>query len=173
MPRKPTGRPRGRPRTRESTPEIEHERENARRYYYGQPPLPPLPRVTDRMTPEAVAAKRAADARRRHYEAAEVLGRYKLEKQCADCDRRFTKSYHLDFDHRPEHDKSFTLSRVGNRPWSAIWAEVAKCDVVCALCHRDRTFSRAKDRGGHGWVQLPEGQGHSHPTLFDGDTHAG
>ena len=172
MPSEQTGNNRGRPRTRESTPEIERQRQNALRRYYGQPALPPLPRVTERMTPEAVAAKRAADTRRRHYEAADVLGRYKLEQQCADCDRHFTKSYHLDFDHRPEHVKSFTLSRVGNRPWSAIWAEVAKCDVVCALCHRDRTFSRAKDRGGHGWVELQEEGANGHPTLFGGWDHA-
>jgi hypothetical protein len=29
-----------------------------------------------------------------------------------------------------------------NRPWSEIEAEMAKCDLVCANCHRIRTAER-------------------------------
>lgn len=49
----------------------------------------------------------------------------------------------MDFDHRDPGLKSYTVSRmVGRAGIVRIMAEVAKCDIVCANCHRDRTFRR-------------------------------
>lgn len=48
----------------------------------------------------------------------------------------------LDFDHR--EDKEFDLhkaSRLG-RSIANLKKEIAKCDIVCANCHRVRTFTR-------------------------------
>lgn len=63
-------------------------------------------------------------------------------KPCADCG----KPYHpllMDFDHRPGTIKRFTIGAVR---WSkgrqALQDEIAKCDVVCVLCHRIRTWNR-------------------------------
>jgi hypothetical protein len=48
------------------------------------------------------------------------------------------------FDHRDHSAKLFTLmgSRAGLMPLERIAAETAECDVVCANCHRVRTYRR-------------------------------
>jgi hypothetical protein len=61
---------------------------------------------------------------------------------CADCGEIFPH-YVMDFDHRPGSDKRFNVSAVEKCPSDkAFGEEVAKCEVVCANCHRHRTFIR-------------------------------
>jgi hypothetical protein len=49
----------------------------------------------------------------------------------------------MDFDHREPSTKAATVTRMIGRAGTArILAEVAKCDIVCANCHRDRTHRR-------------------------------
>lgn len=50
----------------------------------------------------------------------------------------------MDLDHRPGEDKAITPSAMVARGWSdeRVQAEIAKCDVVCANCHRIRTAIR-------------------------------
>lgn len=62
-------------------------------------------------------------------------------RPCADCGQSFPP-YVMDFDHRGE--KECDVSRVVRLGWglARINAEVAKCDVVCANCHRQRTWER-------------------------------
>lgn len=63
---------------------------------------------------------------------------------CVDCQ----KTYHpcqMDFDHvKGEKDYSVSKMRMAN---SAILNEIAKCDLVCANCHRLRTFLRELLKG--------------------------
>lgn len=61
-------------------------------------------------------------------------------KPCADCRKSFAP-YQMDFDHRDPSTKAFQLtsSRAMLTSRDALAAEVAKCDVVCANCHRLRT----------------------------------
>ena len=64
---------------------------------------------------------------------------------CADCGQSFPP-FVMDFDHVPERGRrSFEISRwaSGNGKHDLIDAELTKCDVVCANCHRFRTASRA------------------------------
>lgn len=62
---------------------------------------------------------------------------------CADCGERFEPCA-MDFDHRDATTKRHTVARmVGRSSTAAILAEVAKCDIVCANCHRLRTWRRA------------------------------
>lgn len=73
-------------------------------------------------------------------ENAAILSRIKTECGCMDC------GYHahpesLDFDH-VRGVKSFNMAQVGTRKMSSILEEIAKCDVVCANCHRVRTYNR-------------------------------
>jgi hypothetical protein len=40
-------------------------------------------------------------------------------------------------------DKEFDISRgLRDRAWPTVMREIAKCDVVCANCHRRRTARR-------------------------------
>jgi len=53
----------------------------------------------------------------------------------------------MDFDHRPGEVKEFNLAQVMSQSrisWSRLLAEIAKCDVVCANCHRIRTWQRRR-----------------------------
>jgi hypothetical protein len=63
---------------------------------------------------------------------------------CVDC--RETDPIVLEFDHRT--DKAFGIARgLRDRSWRALAEEMAKCDVVCANCHRRRTAHRG------GWAR--------------------
>jgi hypothetical protein len=89
-------------------------------------------------------ARYIANARDRKNEAA-ASGAAKLvaffrEHPCADCGE--SDPLVLEFDHL--RDKSFTIGQsIRDRNWQAILDEIAKCDVVCANCHRRRTSLRA------------------------------
>ena len=60
---------------------------------------------------------------------------------CADCGRRFPPCV-MQFDHRDRTTKAHGVTRMLMRARSVILAEVAKCDIVCANCHRIRTYER-------------------------------
>lgn len=58
---------------------------------------------------------------------------------CVDCHE--TDPVVLEFDHL--RDKSFTIGgNLSTRSWPSIMEEIAKCEVVCANCHRRRTAHR-------------------------------
>lgn len=61
-------------------------------------------------------------------------------KPCKDC----KNSYHIEameFDHC-RGEKKFELSRGTKYGTKTVRAEIAKCDLVCANCHRIRTAAR-------------------------------
>lgn len=62
-------------------------------------------------------------------------------KPCMDCGINYP-SYVMDFDHRPGEIKIKNLSRMNGYGLDKIKEEIEKCDLVCANCHRERTFSR-------------------------------
>ncbi len=49
----------------------------------------------------------------------------------------------MEFDHRDPETKLFALtsSRAMLKPREELLAEIAKCDIVCANCHRARTYA--------------------------------
>jgi hypothetical protein len=85
---------------------------------------------------KAKAAEGNRNQRRRHririYE-------YLLQHPCVDCGE--TDPLVLEFDHRDPSQKLFSVANGANQTWSweKIEAEIAKCDVRCANCHRRRT----------------------------------
>ena len=70
--------------------------------------------------------------------AAKLINDFK-DKPCADCGIRYP-SYVMDFDHTLGN-KLHNISRMRNHSIENLLIEIAKCDVVCANCHRIRTFS--------------------------------
>ena len=66
---------------------------------------------------------------------------------CADCGGTFPPCA-MDFDHRRADLKASRVTAMIGRAGDArILAEVAKCDIVCANCHRARTYERRATRG--------------------------
>jgi hypothetical protein len=104
---------------------------------------------------QRLAAGRAADLRwrtkfpERKKLAAQNTRRRKIEVlnkikdvPCKDCGVKYPPPV-MEFDHI-NRDKEFTISRrVSSTSVERLLAEVAKCEVVCANCHRMRTFRRA------------------------------
>jgi hypothetical protein len=62
------------------------------------------------------------------------------QKPCVDCGKSYP-SFVMDFHHRT--DKQFQIGKYSSIAPSAkrLRAEIAKCDVICANCHRIRTHA--------------------------------
>lgn len=66
----------------------------------------------------------------------------KTGKSCKDCEEEYPY-YMLDFDHLPGSSKKFNIGTTSNTTsMAALEEEIAKCEIVCANCHRHRTFMR-------------------------------
>lgn len=108
--------------------------------------------------PERVAAQRAAFLRanpdymkkydtdrieKRKQRQQRLLAKHKHGRPCHDCGVVF-HHFVMDFDHRPGEVKSRDISWMikNNANEQEIEREIAKCDLVCANCHRIRTGRR-------------------------------
>lgn len=100
------------------------------------------------------SAKRAAYyARKKDYYQQKGRDRYAISHEiiaaaknqpCADCGIQYHPSL-MDFDHLNGESKSFTISRkLGRVSPEALRHEISKCDIVCCICHRVRTWNRAR-----------------------------
>lgn len=56
-----------------------------------------------------------------------------------DCGKRYP-SYVMDFDHRESKIRDVSRMVSLGLGEATVLAEIAKCDVVCSNCHRERTF---------------------------------
>lgn len=124
-----------------------------------------------------------------------ICDKVKMDAGCMDCGLKPEYPQVLEFDHRPDERKSFDISdRMTSGTVEDLLAEIAKCDVVCANCHRVRTViknqagqsfgsTRArkaqiyKDRLagiGHIWESSPEAMADpsKHPDQLELDIFA-
>lgn len=69
------------------------------------------------------------------------IASYKESRPCMDCGQYFP-AVCMDFDHRDPKQKRFSISNDIARLWEKTLEEIAKCDLVCANCHRIRTHNR-------------------------------
>lgn len=94
-------------------------------------------------TPEWKAAKIAQTVKRRK-ERYEFVWAYKSEHPCVDCGE--ADPIVLDFDHIGD-DKLGNIADLVARAvgWDRILAEIAKCEVRCANCHRRVTYYRRQN----------------------------
>jgi hypothetical protein len=82
-------------------------------------------------------SKRSARTRR-------LVDRLKA-RPCADCGVRYPP-YVMDFDHVSGTKLKEIAAMTSRWAWHRIVAEIAKCEVVCANCHRERTHRRRLGR---------------------------
>lgn len=90
----------------------------------------------DRQLPLAIKRTKEARVLKRSF-----LDKFK-NKPCADCGKVYPP-FVMDFDHRERNDKISEIAHMAGRNWSLenIKKEVEKCDLVCANCHRIRTYA--------------------------------
>lgn len=90
---------------------------------------------------------RRAEYERRYHARASLVAIWKLEHGCQDCGMFPKQPEVLDFDH-VRGQKVTEVSLMRNSTLEALVEEIEKCDVVCANCHRIRTFweSPTKER---------------------------
>lgn len=74
--------------------------------------------------------------RRRKKQGVEYLG-----GRCADCGGVFPY-YVYDFHHRDPGEKEMQFNTLRRRSWEAIKAELDKCILLCANCHRVRHWDK-------------------------------
>ena len=95
-----------------------------------------------RAVPPSVGSSKDLEARRTKWRAQARLLDDLRDVPCADCGGSFPPCA-MDFDHRLSEVKESGVTRmIGRAGTQRILAEVAKCDIVCANCHRARTFER-------------------------------
>ncbi len=83
-----------------------------------------------------------AEARRRQIRR-DILARAK-DRPCYDCKVRYPKCA-MDFDH-VEGQKRFDISMGIGKAIHILIAEIEKCEVVCANCHRIREWRRSENK---------------------------
>lgn len=89
---------------------------------------------------ELAAQQRARLAERR------AFIRQVKQEPCTDCGGRFPW-YVTEFDHRDGRGDGPTIAQMTSASLVRLREEMAKCDLVCANCHRVRTHMRAVEAG--------------------------
>ncbi len=69
----------------------------------------------------------------------DFVRKLKESKPCTDCGVKYPW-YVMDFDHL--RDKRYAVSTMSDGTVERAMREIEKCELVCANCHRKRTFSR-------------------------------
>lgn len=106
------------------------------------PPAALRPRLT--LRPPVRTARGAAVAAgwvEKKSERRQGLIALKVRAGCKECRERHPAC--LEFHHRDSAQKAFTLSSpvALSKPWDVLLTEMAKCDVLCANCHRKRRWA--------------------------------
>lgn len=72
-----------------------------------------------------------------------IADKIKMDAGCMDCGLKPEYAQVLEFDHRPDEEKLFHISdRMTTGTVESLLEEIAKCDIVCANCHRIRTVTK-------------------------------
>lgn len=83
----------------------------------------------------------AEKAARRRFEARELI-RLMKDAPCVDCGSKY-KHYQMDFV-RKDGDAGVPISKLLLKSKARILDEIQKCDLVCALCGRTRTWRKQR-----------------------------
>src|SRR5947209_3526496 len=90
-------------------------------------------KVYQRGRPRVLAARR-------------IVREAKKGRSCADCGLHYPH-FVMDFDHRPGEGKRAGINVLVKRGTKAetLLDELSRCDLVCANCHRIRTYQRRQN----------------------------
>jgi hypothetical protein len=100
---------------------------------------------------EEYKAKSAASNRKLRLRNRDYIKNIKESNPCLDCGQ-FYPYYVMHFDHI--YDKNGSVSDLSRASSSLerIQKEIDNCELVCANCHAERTYSRAYDEDTSEWV---------------------
>lgn len=98
--------------------------------------------LEERILPDPVRSSNAFRAMQTRVENMQKIHFYLSSHPCVDCGNSDIRV--LEFDH-VRGEKYENISRmIQSSPWKAIEAEIAKCEVRCANCHRIQTIERGQ-----------------------------
>src|SRR2546425_3130057 len=80
----------------------------------------------------------------RRAEVRQKIIEYLREHPCVDCGQ--TDIVVLEFDHVADKRGDISSYAAGGRSWGRVKAEIDKCEVRCANCHRRKTLERSGSR---------------------------
>jgi hypothetical protein len=66
------------------------------------------------------------------------------DKPCLDCGVKYPH-YVMEFDHISDNKVASIADLMMYKAWQTVLDEIAKCELVCANCHRARTYRRLLD----------------------------
>lgn len=69
----------------------------------------------------------------------------KRDKPCVDCGKVY-EPYCMDYDHLEDKVKSISRMVMESAPKERILKEIEKCELVCVICHGDRTRKRTDEK---------------------------
>lgn len=100
--------------------------------------------------PQRQRRKHTGKRLHRQHENTALVKSIKNETPCTDCSKPYPW-YVMEFDHVPGRGRK--RDNVTTMAWDGVEEqllldEIAKCDVVCANCHREREFQRRATRLG-------------------------
>ena len=104
-------------------------------------------RTANKRTDEEIRLAKSECEKRRYYETAAFIDGYR-QAPCSDCGGTFPVEC-MDFDHIDPTTKVVEISKLRTRGPSykeRIWAEIQKCELVCANCHRIRSKRQIKEK---------------------------
>lgn len=119
--------------------DVERHRQYCRDYYKNN---------RDKFTSKAYKAKHAASCKARTKALQQVIDDLK-KTGCISCGESHPAC--LDFHHKKRAGKEISIAVAAHRRWSLkrLMAEVAKCEILCANCHRKLHW---KDRRSSKWA---------------------
>ena len=103
----------------------------------------------------AINRTRRHERTRRHKYHRAVLDELKATTPCLDCKGSFKPSQ-MDFDHIDPDNKIDTIARMTGEPTERLLAEIKKCHLVCANCHRVRGNTGQRPNSDQGTALVAE-----------------
>jgi hypothetical protein len=80
---------------------------------------------------------------KKHRPNVELIQKFK-NKPCADCGKQYDY-YNMQLDHIDPSTKLYNICQLRNRNFDILQKELAKCQVLCALCHRKKSIIEQKE----------------------------